>query len=176
MKKTLVAYYSRTGNNKYIAEKFSQSLECDIESIIPKSKSFFSLMISSLFKVAININDLKSDLKNYERVILIGPIWVGTLVAPLRGFIKKYKEKINDLIFITACGSDVESKDDKFGYEKVFSEAKRLFSPKNISCYAISLKELFDKSSSINNQVIFDEVFTGKIKDRFDEIISKLKE
>lgn len=175
MKKTLVAYYSRTGNNKYIAEKFSQSLECDIEAIVPKSKSFFSLMISSLFKVAINIVDLKSDLKNYERVILIGPIWAGTLVAPLRGFIKKYKEKIDDLVFITACGSDIESKDDKFGYEKVFSEAKRLFSPKNITCHAISLKELFDKSSSINNQVIFDEVFTGKIKDRFDEIIINLK-
>jgi len=36
--KTLIVYYSRTGNNKTLAEYLQKDLNADIEEILPKDK------------------------------------------------------------------------------------------------------------------------------------------
>lgn len=176
MKKTLIFYFTKTGNNKFIAQKISEIIIADTEVIIPKIRSFFLLMLFSWLKINISIKPISSNIEKYEKVIIIGPIWVGKLIAPLRGFLKKYRDKMREIVFITVCGSGVEDKDGKFGYEGVFREIRSLLPSKNISCYEISTKDLNESTASqADKPLISEEVFKGEIKSRFDEIVEFLK-
>ncbi|MCR4422627.1 MAG: flavodoxin domain-containing protein [Exilispira sp.] len=177
MKKTLILYFSRTGNNKFIAEKLSQTLESDIEAIKPKIKSFLLLILSSLFKLGIGIKPLTYDVKNYERIILLSPIWMGKLLSPIRGIIKKYGDEIKEIVFITVCGSGIEDKDGKFGYETVFKEIKNILPSKEIKCFEISTTLLtkIGNPQTYSLPLVSEKDFTGAFKSRFDEIVETLK-
>lgn len=48
------------------------------------------------------------DIGSYDRVILVGPVYMGRFITPLRSFVKKYLREINSLVFMTCCGSAYE--------------------------------------------------------------------
>lgn len=134
MDNTIVLYYSRTGSNKYLAEKIANQLECDIEAIKPKINLFFFQMIASVKKKSLGIKKLKSNLNNYESVILCGPVWMGSLISPLRKFINKYGGLIQKLHFVSCCGSGEAVKDEKYGHGLVFKEIESLLGEKLVTC------------------------------------------
>jgi flavodoxin len=74
--KTIVAYYSRKGSNKYLAEKISKSLSCEIEEIKPRLDVF----ILFLMNIHLGIKPLKHNIQEYDRLILFGPIWMGKFI------------------------------------------------------------------------------------------------
>lgn len=47
MKKTIVYYYSKKGNNRFLAEKITDELKCEIEEICPRL-NVFPLMLTGL--------------------------------------------------------------------------------------------------------------------------------
>ena len=175
MQKTLIIYYSRTGNNKFIAEKLGKDLNSEVISIETKSNNLLLLIFATVAKANTGIIQFSKPLENYERIILLAPIWMGSLISPIRGFLNKYKNNIKDFTFITVCGGDVEDKDTKFGYEKVFKEVNKYFSNKRISCYAISTKSLSRSENSKEEPIISEELFTDQIKKRYDEVLKLLK-
>lgn len=176
MKKTLIVYYSKTGNNKFVAEKFSKLIEADLEEIKTVGNNLLLLYIFSWLKISTKIKPLTTDLKEYERVILFSPIWFGSLISPIRGFVKKSKDDIKEFLFITVCGGGEEDKDTKFGYEGVFKEMRGLFPGKEIDCYEISTKGVISENLSSSGQpILSEEVFKGKIRERFDEIVEIIK-
>lgn len=176
MKKTIIIYFTKTGNNRFIAEKLSKDLDADLTELIPKLNNFFLLLILSGLKIPSSIKTLSLDIKKYERVILISPIWIGSLISPIRGFVKKYKDSIKDLVFITVCGSGSEDKDGKYGYENIFKEVQKYFPSRKTSCYEISTKSLNkNNQSSKALPIISENVFNNEIKDRYDEIVEILK-
>ncbi len=179
MKNFVVVYYSRTGNNKYIAEKMAQQLECDIEELVPRNNSYFSLLFSSLTKMSLGNRKMESDMEKYEKVIVCCPIWMGQVITPLRSFINQNKTKIKKLIFVTCCGSDEESKNGKFGYEVVFGKVKKMMGDAFENGYALTIgliveKERRKETNSMDLKLT-DATFTGEIKDRFDEIIKEIR-
>ena len=176
MKKTIVLYFSKTGNNRFVAEKLSKDLGTELMEIKPKLNNFFLLIIMSGLKIPSGFKKLSIDIKNYDRVILISPIWIGSLLSPARAFIKKYKDSINDFTFISVCGSGSEDKDGKYGYENIFKEVKNYFSTNKIQCFEISTKSLnINKESSKDLPIISEDNFNGEIKERYDEIVKILK-
>jgi len=130
--KSIVVYYSNTGNNKYLAEKIANDKEFNLYEISPRVKSSFGLILSSLLKISFGIHDTSKNIKDYDAVILCGPIWMGQLISPLSDFLKKYKDDIKKLYFITCCGSGEDTKDTKFGFTKVFEKIKVASS--NLKC------------------------------------------
>ena len=179
MEKTIVVYYSKTGSNKYLAQKISETLNCDIEEIKPKVNNFFILMVSSLLKISPGIKNIKHDLNNYERIILCGPIWMGNFIAPLNSFVKKYKEEINNIYFVTCCGSSYVEKDSKFGHNKVFDKLEGILTGKNLHCEAFPIKlvvpeEKSEDSNEVMNTRLSDKNFTGEILTRFNDFIEKI--
>jgi len=176
MKKTIVLYFSKTGNNRFVAEKLSKDLGTELIEIKPKLNNFFLLILMSGLKMPSSFKKLSIDIKNYDRVILLSPIWIGSLLSPVRGFIKKYKENINDFTFISICGSGSEDKDGKYGYENIFKEVKNYFSTKNIQCFEISTKILNKTSQSPKDlPIISEDNFKCEIKERYNEILKILK-
>ncbi len=107
MVKILVTYYSRSGNNKLIAQEIKGILKADIDLIVPEKSydGFFGFLragSNALKKKIIKINTKKEPSK-YDLVIIGGPLWAGSLSAPVRSYLAK--NEIKKLAFFSCCGS-----------------------------------------------------------------------
>ncbi|MDX2413724.1 MAG: flavodoxin domain-containing protein [Bacteroidales bacterium] len=175
MKRTIVIYYSNNGSNKYLATKIARDMKYDIEAISPRIKAQLLLMMGMSF----GIKKLKANLNEYERIILCGPIWMGKFIAPLKGFVSKYKNDIKELIFVSCCGSSDKMKDDKFGHGLVFNEIKELLKGKCTHCEAfpVSLVLPDDKKEDADTVMLTrlsDDNFKGAFLERYNEFIKSL--
>ncbi len=180
MKNTLVVYYSNTGSNAYLAEKLAEELNADLEELKPQTNKVPWLMALSVMKLPAGLKPLSLNLDRYDRIILTGPIWMGQLISPLRGFIKKYRNHLSDFQFVTCCGSDDEHKNEKFGYAKVFDRVKKLTHMPNMDCYAFPIglalpEEKKNNSEAIMNTRLSDNTFGEMMKSRLAFYLSQLK-
>ena len=122
--KTLVLYFSHSGNNEYLARHLAACVEGDLEAIRPRVNFFVALILFSLMRFGPGNKPLSRDVGSYDRIVLCGPVWMGQLLAPMRDVIARYRKSIRRLGFATCCGSSDEHKDGGFGYEKVFRQVR----------------------------------------------------
>ncbi len=95
--KTLIVYYSYTGNTKKIANAIKNNLNCDILEITPKipfsndyDKVVAEYQNNSIKDKYIEINDIGIDLKEYDKIIIGSPVWWYTICPVITSFLKKY--------------------------------------------------------------------------------------
>lgn len=174
--KTIVYYYSHKGSNRFLANRISQDLECEIEEIKP----ILNVHILMLLGINFGNKKLKINPQNYERIILCGPIWMGKLIVPLKNFVKKYFNSIKSLTFVTCCGSNYEKKDEKFGHNFVFKEIKNLLKEKCHHCEAFPItlvfpEDLKDEGTGFMKIHLNEENFKGEILDRYGKFIKRLQ-
>jgi flavodoxin len=102
--KTLIVYYSFTGNNQKLAIKLQQKLNCDLYGIqeVRKRKPI-TILIDLLFKRLPKVMEPSNDLSQYDHVIFIAPIWSGKIASPLRSFLINERSNICRYSFITVC-------------------------------------------------------------------------
>lgn len=177
--KILLVYYSNTGSNKYLAEKFSHALNSDIEEIKPRMNLFPFLLLFSFIRVSPGISNLKHQISDYDRIVLCGPIWMGRFISPLRDFILKYRKRIKRLYFVTCCASRDEAKNDTFGYATVFPQVERLLGRACNACEAFPINLVIPDEKQKDNDAIMktrlsDDNFTSRIQERFDSFIVKI--
>lgn len=174
MKKNIVIYYSNNGSNQYLANKIADRLSYDIEELRPVINSHMLMIM----RISLGNKRLRSNLSEYEQVILCGPIWVGKLIPPLKAFISKYRKVVKKLIFVTCCGSSFEMKDKKFGHGLVFEKAEEVYGkPLQCQAFPITLVVPEDKQDDpqlVMNTRLNDETFKGEIVDLFDRFVADL--
>jgi flavodoxin len=107
--KTLVVYYSRTGNTKMIAEAIAGSLNSDIEEIVDhENRSGIIGYIKSGYQTSRDkipvIDDINHDLSKYDLVVVGTPVWAGKMSVPVKAFLKKNMDKIPLLACFCTCG------------------------------------------------------------------------
>jgi flavodoxin len=107
--KNLIVYYSLTGKNEKVALKLKEIMNCEIEQIVePVNRHgflmFFKNGFDALMKKTAKIEPIKSDIKSFERVIFLTPVWAGNLPPAARSFLMENKDKLKNLVFISACG------------------------------------------------------------------------
>jgi len=112
--KILVAYYSRTGTTKKVAEEISKTLKADLDEIVDKKNRTGALGYviagkdASLKKLT-EIN-FKKDPKNYDLVILGTPTWAWKMTPALRTYLNQNNSKLKNLAyFVTMGGSGGDS-------------------------------------------------------------------
>ncbi len=181
MKKHIVYYYSRTGNNEFIAEKIAEDLDCEHERIKPKMKSFFLLILMTFLNIPARVKALKNNPAHYEKVIVCSPIWIGHLIAPIRGFLKQYRNKVQEIIYVTVCGSGEEENKTKYGYDEIFKTAKEVTQGKISYTKALSLKYIedeneFSEEETMRGIKVTNEIFSGQFKKEFKNSIERIKE
>ncbi|MBM4312263.1 MAG: hypothetical protein FJ119_15145 [Deltaproteobacteria bacterium] len=106
--KTLILYYSRTGNTRVACEALQKELGADMQEIRDlnsRDKGFG--MIAGMFKTILGmrtkIEPATVDFEPYDRIIISAPIWAGTFGLAMRTFVKRNNFAGKDvLIFITA--------------------------------------------------------------------------
>ena len=176
----MIYYFSKSGNNKYLAQKLAKTLKCNHEQLEPIPNSFLFLVFSTIIGLGCNIRTLINNPSDFQKVILCGPIWMGNLIAPLRKFIKKYGSQTKEIILINFCGSNEEDNKTGFGFEKVHNTAKEISNGKIIQTYALSLKDIRKNDKPLTDEETMkikmnDELFSGKILEQFYKIVKKLK-
>ena len=175
MDNTIVVFYSKKNSNRYLADYIAGQLESNKKEIVPILNNQILLMMG----VGLGIKKIP-DIKSYKRVVLVGPVWMGKLIYPLKVFLKKYNNEINNLIFVTCCGSGFEVKDEKFGHGLVFNEIRELRQNKKLSCHAFPITLVLTKEDAEDPKIVMktrlnNDTFTGEIKEKVDILIKDLK-
>lgn len=90
--KTLLVYYSRTGNTKIACEALQKELGCDIIEIKDLTNrkgrwGYYTAAFGSIFGTHTKIDPDTFDFAPYTTVIVGSPIWAGKPSAAIRTFI-----------------------------------------------------------------------------------------
>ena len=104
--KTLIAYYSRTGNTRAACEALQKELGADMLEIKDvKSREggwgFFTAALGTVFGMHTGIEPASPDLSAYSTVLLASPIWAGKLSTAMRTFIAKNSLEGKKVILLT---------------------------------------------------------------------------
>jgi flavodoxin len=115
MNKTVILYYSRTGNTKLCCEILQKELGADLLEIKDaKSRSggwgFFTGAIGSLFNVHTTIEPPHPDLSRYRNIIIASPIWTGTLSTAIRTLIDTNRWDGKDVVLLTTTNAAEKEK------------------------------------------------------------------
>jgi len=95
--KTLIVFYSKTGNTKKVGIEISKILNADVDEIIDNKKrsgilGFILGGRDALRKKPTTIQNQK-DPSNYDLVVIGTPNWASTMVPAVRTYLTKYKLK-----------------------------------------------------------------------------------
>lgn len=178
--KSMVAYYSHTGNNRYLANRIARDLGAESVEIRPRAGGHMGLLLSSLTKIGLGIRRMDRAFGDYDSVVLCGPIWMGQLISPLSDFLRRYGRDIRRLHFVCCCGSGETTKDSKFGYNPVFAKVRKLMGGKLASAEAFSIElvtpeEMKGNGAETMKIRLDDANFTGKILDRYDALLGTIR-
>lgn len=132
--KSLIVYYSRTGNNETLAKILQEKLGCEIEKIEEyiNRKGVLGFLRSGMqatFKKMSEIKPIKKDPKDYDLVVVVSPIWAGHIPSPVRTYIYVNKEKIRKMAFASVSYSG-------YGNGKVLKDLESLVS-KEVSAHLL---------------------------------------
>ena len=98
--KTLLVYYSYTGNTKIIVDIIKEKVDCDVVELKPKTpflEEDYQAIVDKYqsnesSKECVEIEDINIDLSDYEKVIIGTPVWWYTITPVLREFLKNQKK------------------------------------------------------------------------------------
>jgi flavodoxin len=117
--KTLIVYYSFSGNNRVLARYLQTRLGADLQEIEElKSRTGFTILLDVLFKRTPKITRAHISWHHYDQIIFTAPIWAGRIASPMQAFLKLEKYNITQYSFISLCGTG--------GNKKISSELTKL--------------------------------------------------
>jgi len=124
--KTLVMYYSNTGNTKTVAEALAGRMNADIEEIRerkarpalqvpkegekPEGSGVMKAAMAGFLGLSSRIEDAMHDPSAYDLVVVGTPVWAGGLVPPVRSYIKKHRKGMHLVAFFCTAESPERSR------------------------------------------------------------------
>jgi flavodoxin len=137
--KTLIVFYSRSGNTKKVAETLSNSLECDLEEIVDTQKrsgviGFLNSGYQANRRKLAVIQDIKNDPAQYDLLIIGTPVWSSNMSTPIRTYLHQNQGKFNRVAFFCTESSS--------GDEKTFKEMEELCGKSPISTLVLKVKRM----------------------------------
>jgi flavodoxin len=107
--KTLVTFYSRTGNTKKMGELIAQKLHADIDEIVDHTdrSGIKGWIMGGRDAVKRSLTEITvtKDPADYDLVVIGTPVWAGPATPAFRTYIAQYKNKIKKVaLFITSGG------------------------------------------------------------------------
>jgi flavodoxin len=107
--RTLVVFYSRTGNTRKVGEKIANILKADIDEVIDKTdrsgiRGWLGGGKDAFFKNPTFIH-FKKDPSKYDLVIIGTPVWAATQAPAVRTYLSEHKLK-SVAFFCTYGGSE----------------------------------------------------------------------
>jgi len=116
--KTIILYYTLMGSTKAYATKKAEELGADIEEVVQvKPYNLFTSYLFGIPKVfrrkPVPINPLQADLLQYEKIILMSPIWAGAPAPAINTVLQALPEGKQVEFFLLSQGSGSAKSADK---------------------------------------------------------------
>ena len=117
-KKTLVVYYSRTGNTRKVAEACAERLGADIEEIVDRKNrsgpiGWLTAGRDAGRRSLTEIEEPTKDPSGYNIVVVGSPVWNDSVSTPVRTYIVKNSVSFSRLaIFCTGDAEDNRALDE----------------------------------------------------------------
>jgi flavodoxin len=147
--KSLIIYYSRGGNAKFVAQKIAEKLGADTEEVIDKKNrrgwiGFLTAGRDATQGKETQIEETKFLPSNYDLIVVGTPIWAGRPSPAIRTYLSKNdlsKKKV--ALFFTFGGRNEE---------KATANTKALLSSSNI-VGTLAIKSALKKPQEAENKV-----------------------
>jgi flavodoxin len=137
--KTLVIYYSLSGNTQKIAEAIATACNADIENIRDRKTrtgmfGMLTTVFQTLFSRSSRIHTVNADAGLYDLLILGSPVWIDRLAAPMRSYIQREKDRFNHVAFFCT--------QDSSGATNVFNSMATLSAKQPVATMEVTDKEI----------------------------------
>ncbi len=166
--KTLIVYFSFTGNNEVLAKTIAKDLDGDVLQITePKKRGMFRIMLDMLFNRFPKIDNQEILWQKYDHVLLMAPIWNYLIAHPMKSFIRKNREQLKDYSFITLCSGRETQK------EKITKQLKKLakYGPKAIIEFEILKLPTYEEQKDSIYKVTQDDLNTFRQEDVYQRLL-----
>jgi flavodoxin len=125
--KTLIVFFSLTGNTRKIAQAISDELNGTLEEIQDTRNrngiaGYLLSIMEALFKKRSKIQEVKHDPSAYDLVIIGTPVWAFNISSPVRTYLEQKKNSINAAAFFVTCTAS--------GGKKVLQDMTNLYGKK----------------------------------------------
>lgn len=175
MKKYLILYYSKTGNSKFLSERIEEKVSnSSLRRITPKINGLLYVFLMSTLKIGVGTGVSKKHINECDEIIIVGPVWGGLLISPLKSILKKCANLGKNIHFAVTCETSDEEKNDKYGYEQVLIKAKK------VGGKFVKTTEAFPTALVKNDSESWSPKLSGKTKIEVEnykgEIVLRLKE
>ena len=92
--KTLVVYYTRTGNSKFAAETIAAEVGADREEVVDLKNrkgrlAFLSAGRDAMRGKLTEIAQTKRNPLDYDLIVIVQPVWAGSPTPAIRTYLKK---------------------------------------------------------------------------------------
>lgn len=160
--KSLLVYFSRTGNTKKVAETVADILSCDdVEEITEMQTRAGSWgYLRSIWEAATGgapvIDPPLKDPSHYDVVIVASPVWMSRLASPVRTYLLKMGDKLPRVAFVVTEGGS--------GGNRVLVQMRDM-------CRKIPLSEIIVTEDDISKGTHLKKIrsFSEKLQKQFEK-------
>ena len=106
--RSLVVYYSFTGNTRMVAERAARDLDADTAEVrAPRYESGGFRFLRAAFDSwrgrlpAIEVSGGRPD--EYDFVLIMAPVWAGHAATPMRAYLAQNRGKLKRAAFLLTC-------------------------------------------------------------------------
>ncbi|MCD1294357.1 flavodoxin [Methanocella sp. CWC-04] len=93
--KTLIAYYSNTGNTMKVANDIRSKIKADITRIeAEKESSYLFKCINALLKKKTPIKQCTTNLNNYDNIIICSPVWAASAPPAVNQYLNELQNTL----------------------------------------------------------------------------------
>ncbi|WNZ30377.1 MAG: NAD(P)H-dependent oxidoreductase [Candidatus Bathyarchaeota archaeon] len=112
--KTLVVYFSLTGNTKFVAEKIAEQFGADLCEVTDKTFKVGKMLFIKGGMAALRekLSDIEAveSIEDYDLVIVGSPVWAGKIAPPIRTFLVNNNFSGKQVAFFVSIGGDKPEK------------------------------------------------------------------
>ena len=136
--KSIVVFYSRTGNTRKIAQAIAAKLKCPIEEIFDTKnrngiKGYLFAGRDATFRKLAQIKTIAHNPRDYDIIIIGTPIWSFNISSPIRTYLEQNKRTLKNVAFFCTMGGS--------GSDRAFAEMEKICVKKPLATLALTAKE-----------------------------------
>jgi flavodoxin len=125
--KTLIAYFSWTGNNQKLAKILQSKLKADMEKIEETEehtgKSAYMIHgFRALFKLMTKIKKPTKNPSDYNLTVIVTPFWVSSFPPAIRTYLENHKDKFNSVALVSVSGRGELNKNVDHEFENLIGK------------------------------------------------------
>jgi flavodoxin len=146
--KTLVTYYSRTGNTKFVADKIAEQLNAEICEVVDKKNRKGKLVFLTGGYAALREKltkiEVTKTINDYDFIIVGSPVWAGKIAPAIRTFLVLNDFSDKQVALFVTLGGDKP--------EKALNNMKKAIAP-NIPVEELGIINAIKNPEEIEKQI-----------------------